>query len=207
MMFITFEGGEGAGKTTQIARLADRIRETGRQDVLVTREPGAGSFGRELRRLVLEPPEGIEVDARAELLVMLADRAQHVAQIIRPHIASGGIVLCDRYADSSMAYQGYGRGLPLAEIEHFNKFATNGLVPDLTLLLDLDPAMGLLRQNERTRMEAEYLPFHRRVRAGFLSLATHFPRRFCILDASQTPDAVEDALWARVNSLLSAHKL
>lgn len=201
-MFITFEGVEGAGKTTQITHLAERLRGQGRSNVLLTREPGAGPLGQELRRLVLEPPQGVEVDARAELLIMLADRAQHVAQIIRPHLEAGGIVLCDRYTDSSLAYQGYGRGLALAEISHLNDYATGGLVPAVTALLDLEPSLGLFRQRERTRMEAEAIPFHRRVRAGYLSLAAREPKRFQVLNASLAPNAVADALWARIAPLL-----
>ena len=201
-MFITFEGVEGSGKTTQIARLAARLRAEGRQDVLTTREPGDGPLGQELRRLVLDPPMGIDVDPRAELLVMLADRAQHVAQTLRPHLETGGIVLCDRYTDSSLAYQGYGRGLALAEIEHLNLYATGGLMPDLTVLLDLDPAVGLSRQRTRTRMEEEALPFHQRVRDGFLALAARAPVRFAVLDAAQDAGHVAEALWAHLSPLL-----
>ena len=202
-LFLTFEGVEGAGKTTQIARLAARLREAGRLDVLTTREPGDGPLGSALRGLALHPPEGICVEPRAELLIMLADRAQHVGQVIRPHLAQGGIVLCDRYADSSVAYQGYGRGLDLAEIGHLNIYATNGLRPDLTFLLDLDPAVGLARQRERSVMEEEALPFHQRIRAGFLALAAAEPERWRVLDASQTPDSVHETLWAAVSERLS----
>ena len=201
-MFITFEGVEGAGKTTQIARLAARLRAEGRQDILTTREPGDGPLGQELRRLVLDPPMGIEIDPRAELLIMLADRAQHVAQAIRPHLEAGGIVLCDRYTDSSLAYQGYGRGLALAEIERLNSYATDGLAPDLTVLLDVNPAVGLARQRARTRMEEEALPFHQRIRDGFLALAAQEPSRFLVLDSAQSADAVTGLLWARVAPLL-----
>ena len=150
-MFISFEGVEGAGKTTQIARLAARLRESGRQDVLTTREPGDGPLGSELRRLALHPPMGMTVEPRAELLIMLADRAQHVGQIIRPHLETGGIVICDRYADSSIAYQGFGRGLNIGEIVTLNGFATGGLFADMTVLLDLDPAAGLARQKRAQR--------------------------------------------------------
>ncbi len=206
-MFVTFEGGEGAGKTTQIARLASRLRAAGAAEVLTTREPGAGPLGEELRRLVLHPPQGVLVDPRAELLLMVADRAQHVARIIRPHLTTGGMVVCDRYTDSSLAYQGYGRGLALAEIEHLNAYATDGLTPDLTVLLDIDPAIGLLRQPERTRMEAETLPFHRRVRAGFLALAARAPSRFLVVNAAHSEEAVEAAIWARVGPTAAATRL
>ncbi len=201
-MFVTFEGVEGAGKTTQVARLAARLREAGRQDVLTTREPGDGPLGAELRRLALHPPMGMVVEPRAELLIMMADRAQHVGQVIRPHLESGGIVLCDRYADSSLAYQGYGRGLDLSEIAHLNVYATSGLIPDLTLLLDLDPAVGLSRQSERNIMEDESLPFHERIRAGFLALAETEPSRWRVLDSSRPPQTVHDEIWAVVSESL-----
>ena len=198
-MFITFEGVEGAGKTTQIARLASRFRAEGRGDVLSTREPGDGPLGSELRRLALHPPPGITVEPRAELMMMLADRAQHVGQVIRPHLASGGIVLCDRYGDSSVAYQGHGRGLDVGEILHLNAYATDGLLPDLTVLLDLDPAIGLARQRERSVMEDQALPFHQRIRVGFLSLAQSTPSRWLILDSSRPPDMVHEDIWAAVS--------
>ncbi len=202
-MFITFEGVEGAGKTTQIARLAGRLREVGRRDVLTTREPGDGPLGQELRSLALHPPMGIFVEPRAELLIMLADRAQHVGQVIRPHLESGGIVLCDRYADSSVAYQGYGRGLDMGEIIGLNAYATGGLAPDLTVLLDLDPAIGLARQRERSVMEAQALPFHQRIRAGFRALAEADPDRWLTLDAARPPDVVHEDIWAAVSTRLS----
>lgn len=195
-MFITFEGVEGAGKTTQIRLLTDRLRQSGRTDVLTTREPGDGPLGAELRRLALHPPDGIQVAPRAELLIMLADRAQHVAQVIRPHLGSGGIVVCDRYADSSVAYQGYGRGLDVAEIKRLNSWATDGLLPDLTVLLDLDPAVGLARQNECNVMEAQSLAFHARVRAGFLALAEAAPAQWRVLDAARPPEAIQIDIWA-----------
>ena len=202
-MFITFEGVEGAGKTTQIARLAARLRAVGCQDVLATREPGDGPLGQELRNLALHPPMGMIVEPRAELLIMLADRAQHVGQVIRPHLDSGGIVLCDRYADSSVAYQGHGRGLDIGEITRLNAYATGGLMPDLTVLLDLDPAVGLARQRERSVMEAQALPFHQRIRAGFLALAEAAPQRWLVLDASRPSEAVHEDIWAAVFGRLS----
>lgn len=203
-MFISFEGVEGAGKTTQISRLAARLREAGRQDVLATREPGDGPLGSELRRLALHPPRGIFVEPRAELLIMMADRAQHVSQVLHPHLNSGGIVLCDRYADSSAAYQGYGRGLNIGEITMLNGFATGGLSADMTILLDLDPAVGLARQKERNVMEEEALPFHQRVREGFLTLAKSSPHRFWVMDASLPPDDVQEHIW---NAFVNFQKL
>ncbi len=201
-LFITFEGVEGAGKTTQIGRLAARLGAEGRQDVLQTREPGDGPLGTELRALALHPPMGIHVEPRAELLIMLADRAQHVGQVIRPHLASAGVVLCDRYADSSVAYQGYGRGLDIGEIVRLNDYATDGLTPDLTVLLDLDPAVGLARQRERNVMEAQALSFHQRIRAGFLVLAQAEPSRWLVLDSARAPEAVHLDIWEAVSARL-----
>jgi len=203
-MFVSFEGVEGAGKTTQIARLAVRLRAEGRQDVLLTREPGDGPLGTELRQLALHPPMGIFVEPRAELLIMLADRAQHVGQVILPHLERGGIVICDRYSDSSIAYQGFGRGLNIGEIVLLNGFATGGLFADMTVLLDLDPAIGLARQKERNVMEDEALPFHKRVREGFLTLAKSSPHRFWVMDASLPPDDVHERIW---NAFVNFQKL
>jgi dTMP kinase len=201
-VFITFEGVEGAGKTTQIRLLAAGLGEAGRQDVLTTREPGDGPLGKELRSLALHPPMGIAVESRAELLIMLADRAQHVGQVIRPHLNTGGVVLCDRYADSSVAYQGYGRGLDLADIHMLNAYATDGLIPDLTVLLDIDPAIGLARQKERSVMEDEALPFHLRIRAGFLELAQAAPVRWLVLNAARPPAEVQADIWSAVSPRL-----
>ena len=202
-MFVSFEGVEGAGKTTQIAKLAARLRESGRQDILTTREPGDGPLGSELRRLALHPPQGVFVEPRAELLIMLADRAQHVGRVIQPHLAAGGIVLCDRYADSSLAYQGYGRDLDLGQIRLLNFYATNGLKPDLTVLLDLDPAVGLARQKERNVMEEEALPFHQRIRAGFLVLAAAEPDRWRVVNSDRSPEAVHEEIWAAVQGKIN----
>ena len=204
-MFITFEGVEGAGKTTQIVRLASRLRAEGHLDVLTTREPGDGPLGRELRRLALHPPSGVNVEPRAELLIMLADRAQHVGQVIRPHLAAGGIVICDRFAASSVAYQGYGRGLNITDIAHLNDYATDGLKPDLTVLLDLDPALGLARQNERNIMEAESLAFHARIRAGFLALAAQEPDRWVVVEAGRSAEEVGRDVWIAVSKSIMNH--
>jgi len=146
---------------------------------------------------------GIFVEPRAELLIMLADRAQHVGQVIRPHLESGGIVLCDRYADSSVAYQGHGRGLDIGEIVQLNTYATGGLEPDLTVLLDLDPAVGLARQRERSVMEDQALPFHQRIRAGFLRLAEAASGRWLVLDSARPPEVVHEDIWAAVSVRLS----
>lgn len=196
-MFITFEGVEGAGKSTQIRLLAECLRATGRE-VVVTREPGDGPLGPDLRRLVLQPPADTSINDRTELLIMLADRAQHVAHVIEPALARGAFVLCDRYIDSSAAYQGYGRGIDLVTIHTLNAFATNDLTPSRTILLDLDVEAGLARQADRNRMEMQSVAFHRKVRAGFLDLARQYPERFLVIDA----DGDVETVHARIRSAL-----
>jgi dTMP kinase len=200
-MFITFEGIEGAGKTTQIRLLADRLERSGRP-VVVTREPGDGPLGPDLRRLVLTPPGGATVDERTELMLMLADRAQHVAFVIRPALAAGSTVICDRYADSSVAYQGAGRGLDEHFVRAANHFVTGGLVPDITVLLDLDASTGLARQTDRNRMEEETLAFHGRVRAGFQKLAESEPARFVVVDGGRPQDVIQTEIWRAVEPRL-----
>lgn len=198
-LFISFEGIDGAGKTTQVQLLAERIREyLGRDDVLVTREPGWGHLGKELRRLILHPPMDTPINDRSELLIILADRAQHVDSLIRPHLDAGGIVICDRFADSSIAYQGYGRGIPALEVKRLNMFATAGLWPDLTILLDIDPEVSLARHNDQTRIEGQPKTFHRLVRDGFLTLAMEQRSRFCVIDAEQPMGVIQDLVWKHV---------
>ena len=167
-MFITFEGGDGAGKSTQIRRLAELLREDG-HDVLVTFEPGEGELGAELRRLMQHSGH---IDARTEALLFAADRAEHVARIVRPALERGAIVLSDRYLDSSVAYQGAARELGTQEIRDLSLWATDGLLPDLTILFDLDPRIGAARRTgEPDRLEREPLAFHTRVRDNFLAAA------------------------------------
>lgn len=192
-MFITFEGPEGGGKSTQCRRLAERLRAGG-HNVLVTRQPGGDPLGAKLRELLLNPA-GVPIAPEAEVLMMMADRAQAVAKLIKPHLEQGGIVLCDRYTDSSVAYQGYGRQLDLNAVEWLNDFATGGLAPDLTFLLDIDPALGLERQAEKSRMEQENLAFHARVRQGYLKQAGKYPSRFVVIDASADIDQVASEIW------------
>ncbi len=199
--FITFEGPEGSGKTTQIEHLAAWLRSTGR-DVVVTFEPGGTKIGERVRALLFDLAHG-EMTARTELLLMNAARAQHVEQVIEPALTAGKLVLSDRFAESSLAYQGFGRELGLDVVEPICDFATGGLKPDLVLLLDLDVAEGLKRNRKldagsaRTeatkgnRFEAESLAFHQRVRDGFLQLAKREPDRFVVLDATLPPDELE----------------
>lgn len=195
--FVTIEGGEGVGKTTLLTALADRAREAG-LDVVVCREPGGTTLGERLRDALLRA-DGEAPDAHAELLVFAAARAQLVAEVIRPALERSALVVCDRYADSTTAYQHFGRGLPRATVDAVNTAATGGLTPDLTLLLDLPPAEGLRRTGRAgDYMEREGLAFHERVRAGFTALAQAEPERWRVLDASMGEDEVAAGAWAEV---------
>ena len=198
-VFVTFEGVEGAGKTTQIARLRSTLEGAG-LNVCVTREPGGDALGESVRDLLLNT----DVSARAELLLFLAARAQNVEQIIRPHLANGGIVLCDRFIDSSVAYQGYARGLGATTVRRLNAFAVNGVVPDMTVLLDLAPEIGLARQTAHNRMEAQGLEFHRRVRQGFLTAAQNHPERFRVVNALEPVETIQEVISYLVHQLLAS---
>ena len=167
-LFVCFEGGDGAGKSTQSRLLRDWLVERGRT-VLLTFEPGDTEVGKEMRRIVLDPASGMS--HRTELLLYAADKAEHVEQVVRPALERGAVVVTDRYVDSTLAYQGAGRALPDDEVERIARWATAGLRPHLTVLLDVEPETGLTRFEERDRIEAESLDFHRRVRDGFLRLA------------------------------------
>lgn len=182
-MLITFEGPEGAGKSTALRTVAARLRQTGRA-VVETREPGSGDVGAAIRAILLE---GGHVEPRAELLLFLADRAQHVATLIRPALDRGDVVLCDRHADSTFVYQAVARGLDSGFVRAGNAFATGGLVPDLTLLFDLPAEVGLARLTNPDRIDSFPLAFHQKVRQGFLDLAATEPERFRTLDATQAP--------------------
>ena len=202
--FITFEGGEGSGKSTQIARLAETLRGAG-AEVVVTREPGGTAIGDRVRALVLDVAH-TGMAPRTELLLYEASRAQLVAEVVTPALERGAIVVCDRFADSSTAYQAFGRGLPLAEVLALNTLATGGLLPDLTLLLDLDPAEGLARATGAAgadRLESEELAFHERVRAGFLALAGAEPARVHVVDAADEPDAVAGRIAAALRDAVA----
>jgi len=194
-MFITLEGPEGSGKTSHLPDLAEFLREKGWK-VLTTREPGGTAIGDQVRQVLMRI-DNTAMNSRAETLLFLAARAQLVDQIIRPALAEGSVVISDRYGDSTLAYQGYGHGNDLAIIRQMLAFATGGLVPDLTLLLDVDPAIGLRRKKtvgEWNRLDAYELEFHRRVRAGYLELVREDPKRWTVLDASQPREMVQSAL-------------
>jgi len=195
-MFITLEGPEGSGKSSQLPALAEWLRDQGYQ-VYTTREPGGTQIGDQIRT-VLHDLDNTAMHPRTEILLYLASRAQHVEEVIRPKLANGEIVLCDRYADSTMAYQGYGHGVDLVKLKQLLDFSTGGLYPDLTLLLDLDVAIGLERRKlsggEWNRLDAYTLAFHKRVREGYLTLAASEPHRWRMIDAAQPFDAVQKSL-------------
>ena len=199
--FIAFEGGEGSGKTTQARLIAIWLRELG-YDVVTTHEPGATKIGMRLRALLLDTSH-TGMSPRAEALMYAADRAEHVASVIAPALDRGAIVITDRYVDSSLAYQGAGRNLPVEEIARFNRWATGGRIPDLTILLDMDPVAGLNRRTRSAdRLEAEPAEFHLRVRAGFLELARAEPGRYLVLDAARPPGEVTKDIQDRIRGML-----
>jgi dTMP kinase len=206
---VTLEGGEGAGKSTQARALRERLAVAGRTAVL-TREPGGTPFGEVARTLVLhhalaEGGERVPVGETAELLLFAASRAQLVDDVIGPALERGEVVICDRFVDSTMAYQGYARGIDLDVIARANAIATRGLKPDLTVLLDLPVEIGLARRlGERApdEFEREALTFHGRVRDGFLALAAAEPKRWLVLDGRQPPAVITEAIWMRLRALL-----
>lgn len=199
--FVTFEGGEGAGKTTLIRALATELGQSGRE-VVVTREPGGTLLGGEIRRLLLSPDQHVE--AVAELLLYGADRAQHLGEVVRPALARGAWVLCDRHVDSLVAYQAFGRGLDRVTVDQVNALATGGMLPDRTFWLDIPVAEGLRRAaavRGADRIEAAGLPFHERVREGFASLARGAPHRVIRIDARQSPEVILSAVMSDLNKL------
>ena len=204
--FITIEGPDGSGKTTQVERLAERLRSAG-HEVLVTREPGGTRLGEQLREILLARHGGVEpTDALTDAFLFEAARRQLVRQVIRPALADGSIVVCGRYSDSTLAYQGYGAGATLDVLRAIDAAATDGLRPNLTILLDLPVEVGLARKgpDETTRFEAEQdVAFHRRVRTGFLALAADEPDRFAVVDATLTVDEVADEVWSTVAEMLA----
>src|ERR1700722_2731261 len=200
-LFIAFEGGEGAGKTSQSRAIAIWLREQG-FDVVTTHEPGATKIGMRLRALLLDTAH-TGMSSQAEALLYAADRAEHVTKVIDPALMRGAIVISDRYIDSSLAYQGAGRGIPTADIARLNSWATDGRLPDLTILLDMDPVAGFSRHaRSADRMEAEPAEFHRRVRHGFLTLAHTDPERYLVLDAAAPPDVVTELIKDRIREVL-----
>jgi dTMP kinase len=206
--FITLEGGEGSGKTTQLRALLTHLRSTERE-VVETRDPGGTSIGNQIRNLLLDG-ENARMDPLTELLLYEASRAQLVQEIVRPALEAGRIVVCDRFTDSTVAYQGYGRGLDLDLIARLNELATRGIQPDLTCLLDLDPTVGLERvssrlaapRSRRDRLENEALAFHERVRHGYRTLAATEPERVILLDATQGILGLAEEIGRQVDARL-----
>lgn len=189
--FLAFEGGEASGKSTQSSRLAARL------DAVLTREPGGTAVGAQLRGVLLDPVT--QLDDRAEALLMAADRAQHVAEVVEPALVSGRHVVTDRYAGSSLAYQGFGRGLPLDEVRRLSEWATGGLWPDVTVLLDVPVELAASRLTGRPdRLEAAGADFHCRVHDGFRQLAREHPDSWVLVDGTLGPDDVEKLVWAAV---------
>ncbi|WP_151525739.1 dTMP kinase [Serinicoccus kebangsaanensis] len=200
-LFLAVEGGDGAGKSTQADALARWLGEQG-YAVRRTREPGGTGLGRSLRELVLHGEDG-SVTARAEALIFAADRAHHVATVVRPALEAGEIVITDRYLDSSVAYQGAARELGHGEVRDLSLWAVEGLLPDLTVVLDVSPEQGRLRRGAtHDRVEREGDDFHLRVRRGFLDLAGQQPERYLVLDAQEPQPAIESAVRERVRELL-----
>ena len=211
-LFITFEGPDGSGKGTQINLVAAHLTRLGQQ-VLCTREPGGSAIGDQIRQ-VLHDTHNTEMSARAEILLYSASRAQLVEQVILPHLAQGGVVLCDRYADSTYAYQGYGRCLDFETLHLVTDFATQGLKPDLTIYLDVAVEEGLRRKSaanvsgegEWNRMDQLELTFHRRVRDGYLEMAQNEPGRWLIVDASAPVEQIQQDICRRLEQVLGSRK-
>lgn len=197
--FIVLEGGEGSGKSTQARLLRNQLLKLG-LPVLLTREPGGTSVGNRLRRWI---KWGGEVTPQTELLFLLAARSQLVTEVVRPAMDSSTIAICDRYAYSTFAYQGCGRGMDLKFLETMNNFVTDGLLPDLVVLMDVDPEQGLRRKGKtRDRFEREGVAFHRRVREGYLKMAAEEPERWLVIDAGLSRKEIRQRIWQRVERLL-----
>lgn len=199
-LFITFEGCDGCGKTTQLELLAKFLEEKG-YDVVVTREPGAKGLGTKLREILLNY-DG-EVSSNCESFLFLADRAQHIDTLVKPTITEGKIVLCDRHIDSTVAYQGYGRGINLEQINYLNNLATSGLKPDLTLLFDVDTETSMQRVGKnKDRMESAGIEFQEKVRHGYLTLAKEEPKRIRIFDSRKTIEQLHQEVLGIIAPLI-----
>jgi dTMP kinase len=204
-LFITFEGGEGCGKSTQIAALKARLEALGKT-VVQTREPGGTALGESVRNLLQYDDAGQGMSPEAELLLFAASRAQHVRELIAPAIAEGQIVLCDRFLDSTTVYQGVARAIDSKKVDTINQFAIGDTNPDLTILIDLPPEIGLARVHARSdgqldRMEKEAIEFFQAVRQGYLDLAKSEPKRFLVLDGSQSVEELETQIWQKVEAI------
>lgn len=212
-MFITLEGVEGAGKTSQVDGIVTAI-ETRGYTCVTTREPGGTPIGSQIRRLLLDPAYK-DLDPCAELLLYMADRAQHIRSVIEPHLISGNVVLCDRFFDATLVYQGYARGVDKEMIRSLHRLTCGDLTPDLTLLFDLEPSVGLARAwkeihkgdrtDQESRFEQEAINFHRKVRAGYLELARQAPHRFRTIDAGQPQEQVTQAVEKILDEYFITH--
>jgi dTMP kinase len=203
---ISFEGSEGSGKSTQMARLAKHLQTTGRE-VLTTREPGGTEIGEQIRNIIVHNLKGDEMTPETELLLFAASRAQHVRELIAPNLTKGVIVLCDRFLDSSTVYQGVARNLALDPVNQINQFAVGNVMPDLTIILDVPTEVSLARIKQRAsdlpdRMERENIEFYEKVREGYLLLARSMPGRFSVIDGTQTEDAVAKKIWSEAQKVL-----
>ncbi len=206
-LFITFEGPDGAGKTTQVKVFAQHLQEEG-YDVLVTREPGGTTISDKIRGLILDPAY-TEMDDSTEALLYAASRAQHVREKVLPALAQGKVVVCDRFVDASIAYQGFGLGLPVHRIKDINDFATGGLVPDRTYLLDVPVAIGRSRLDARAgldRIEQKESGYHERVRGGFMQIASRNPARICLIDANRSMEEVSRDIQKDFSQWASSRK-
>ncbi|MGD7788818.1 dTMP kinase [Propionibacteriaceae bacterium Y1700] len=199
-LFVVFEGGDGVGKSTQVQLLVERLRDAG-VEVVRTFEPGDSLAGKEIRRIVLSPETG-DLDPRAEALLYAADKAQHLYEVVRPALGRGAVVVCDRYVDSMLAYQGAGRVLDVDEVEQMARWATADLRPDLTVLLDTDPYQSVQTKINKDRLEGAGAEFHERVRAGFQRLAQSDPGHYLVLDARRTIEEIAEAVWTVVQNRL-----
>lgn len=200
-IFIAFEGGEGSGKSTQTRILQSWLEAKG-LPVLLTREPGGTALGWELRHILLDLSSN-EVALKTEALLFAADRAEHMAKVIHPALSRGDIVICDRYVDSFIAYENGGRQLHSDDVLRISRWATDALVPDLTILLDIAPHTGLSRRGELDRMESQPIDFHERVRASFLELASKEPDRYLVVDAEQTSEVISAIIKQRCDVFLN----
>ncbi len=203
---ISFEGSEGSGKTTQIARLAAHLQKTNRE-VVSTREPGGTEIGEQIRNIIVHNSRGDEMCAETELLLFTAARAQLVREVIAPALLRGAIVLSDRFLDSSTVYQGVGRNLAADPVAQINRFAVGTVMPDMTIVIDVPPEVSLARLKQRAsdlpdRMERENIDFYKKVRDGYLVLAQGMPERFIVVDGTKSEDAIEKKIWAEVQTRL-----
>ncbi len=211
-LFITFEGTEGSGKSTQVKRLVEHLRAEGRE-VLTTREPGGTPTGESIRDILQHNAAGEDICAETETLLFESSRAQLVSHVIRPALERGAVVISDRFADSTTAYQGYGRGFDVEVLLKLHEFAMGGLEPDLTLLIDVDIEEGFRRIRQRNaknhteldRMERESFDFHKRVYNGYQTMAARWPERFVVVDGKRSPEEIEKRIWEIVAGLIHEH--